>query len=92
LETDVSCAVFAVMGVEWDGRTEFGLVGVWLVSKPGLDLPLIVVLLLRSLAGDTEGIGLGSLQVMDSRGKKYFEIVSRPSGDPAGIGDECDLN
>jgi hypothetical protein len=70
LEEDVFCAVFGFMGVEWDGRTEFGLVGVWLVSKPGLDLPLIVVLLLHSFTGDTAGIGLGSRQVVDSMGKK----------------------
>ncbi len=74
-EADVSCAVNAVMGVEWDGRTEFGLVGVWLVLKPGLDLPLIVVLLLHSFAGDTAGIGLSSRQVVDSNEKKYFYIV-----------------
>ncbi|HRJ18686.1 MAG TPA: hypothetical protein PLF84_06565 [Bryobacteraceae bacterium] len=65
----------AVMGVEWDGRTEFGLVGVWMVLKPGLDLPLIVVLLLHSLAGDLVGIGVGFPQVVDSMGMKYSEIV-----------------
>ena len=53
-----------------------GLVAVvWLVSRPGLALPLIVVLLLHSFASDEAGIGLSSRQVIDFMGKNYFAIV-----------------
>jgi hypothetical protein len=84
LEEDVSCAVFAFIRVEWGGRAELGRAGVWLVLKPGLDLPLIHVLLLHIFASDSDGLGLGSRQVIDSMGKKYFAIVSLPMSDPAG--------
>jgi hypothetical protein len=57
---DIFCAVFAFNWVERRGGTELGQVGVWLVSKPWLALPLIVVLLLHSLASDSAGIGWGA--------------------------------
>jgi hypothetical protein len=42
----------------WRGRAEWGLaVALWLALKPDMDWPLIVVLLLRSLAGGEAGFG-----------------------------------
>ena len=70
MEEDVSCAVFAVIGVEWDGRAELGR-----VLTPGWDLPLVFVLLLCSLAGGKAGFGRWSGSVLGADGVRQTRGV-----------------